>query len=82
MEQMPRRSTSFLVRAFFGNHRIVVIGILGILAGVTGSAAAVSEGAGVLGLLAFLGIGAVGLFFTLGYVCTAASRRRVTRRPR
>ncbi|MFJ3142505.1 hypothetical protein [Streptomyces halstedii] len=79
---MPQRGTGFLVRAVFGNHRILVIGILGTLAGVTGSVAAVSEGSGVLGLLAFLGIGVAGLFLTLGYVRTAASRREVTRRPR
>lgn len=79
---MPQRGTGFLVRAVFGNHRILVIGVLGTLAGVTGSVAAVSEGAGVLGLLAFLGIGVAGLFLTLGYVRTAASRREATRRPR
>ncbi|WP_128977914.1 hypothetical protein [Streptomyces roseicoloratus] len=52
----------------FGNHRIFIMGILGVMAGVVGAAAGITEGAGILEILSFVGIGVLGLTLIVGYV--------------
>ncbi|WKU43879.1 hypothetical protein Q3V23_07140 [Streptomyces sp. VNUA116] len=69
----------------FGNHRTLIMGILGTLAGVVGSVGGFSAGAGILEILGFIGIGALGLALAVGYVVVAsragASRAGASTRP-
>ncbi|WP_449475014.1 hypothetical protein [Streptomyces abikoensis] len=60
----------------FGNHRTLVLGILGTMAGVVGSVGGMSAGAGVLEILGFIGIGIAGLALAVGYVVVASKRPR------
>ncbi|MFH8790248.1 hypothetical protein [Streptomyces roseoverticillatus] len=58
----------------FGNHRTLIMGILGTMAGVVGSVGGISAGAGVLEILGFVGIGVLGLALAVGYVVVASRR--------
>lgn len=79
---MPKRGRSMLMNGLFGNHRTFVMGILGVFAGITGTAAALSNDARVLEILAFVGIGILGLILTVGYVVAYSKRPRTPERPR
>lgn len=65
----------------FGNHRTLIMGILGTMAGVVGSVGGISAGAGVLEILGFIGIGMLGLALAVGYV-VVASQSKGPRSPR
>ncbi|MGK5546044.1 hypothetical protein ACSNOH_15105 [Streptomyces sp. URMC 127] len=58
----------------FGNHRTLIAGILGTMAGVVGSVGGMSDGAGILEILGFAGIGIAGLVLAAGYVVVASKR--------
>jgi hypothetical protein len=58
------------------------MGILGVFAGITGTAASLSNDAGVLQILTFVGIGVLGLILTVGYVVAYSKRPRPPGRPR
>ncbi len=60
----------------FGNHRTLILGILGTMAGVVGTVGGISAGAGVLEILGFIGIGILGLALAVGYVVVASKRPR------
>lgn len=66
----------------FGNHRTLVMGILGTLAGVVGSVGGISAGAGILEIVGFAGIGILGLALAVGYVVVASRAGASTRPPR
>ncbi|MFE0047165.1 hypothetical protein [Streptomyces albireticuli] len=66
----------------FGNHRTLILGILATLAGVVGTVGGISDGAGVLDVLGFIAIGAVGLALAVGYVVALSKRPHPTSRPR
>lgn len=78
---MPKRGRSMLMNGLFGNHRTFVMGILGVFAGITGTAAALSNDARVLEILAFVGIGILGLILTVGYVVAYSKRPRTRNGP-
>ncbi|KOG89191.1 hypothetical protein [Streptomyces varsoviensis] len=64
------------LRALLGHHRTLVAGVIGALAGATGTVSAVSGDAGVLEILAFAGIGVLGLLLAIAYVLAYAQRPR------
>ncbi|MBF6048848.1 hypothetical protein GO001_27215 [Streptomyces sp. NRRL B-1677] len=61
-----------VAHVLFGNHRTLIMGILGTMAGVVGSVGGISAGAGVLEILGFIGIGLLGLALAVGYVVVAS----------
>jgi hypothetical protein len=78
---MPQRNTrpgrSGRVPAgyvLFGNHRTLILGILGTMAGAVGTVGGISGGAGVLEVLIFIGIGILGLALAVGYVVVASKK--------
>ncbi|MCC3772365.1 hypothetical protein [Streptomyces sp. UNOC14_S4] len=60
----------------FGNHRTLILGVLGTLAGVVGTVGGISDGARVVDILGFAAIGALGLALAVGYVVVASKRPR------
>lgn len=73
----PRRSgRPPAAYVLLGNHRTLIMGILGTVAGVVGTVGGISAGAGVLDTFGFVGIGLLGLALTIGYVVVAANRPR------
>ncbi|MFE7115786.1 hypothetical protein ACFU99_10235 [Streptomyces sp. NPDC057654] len=68
-----RRPTT---RALAGNNRTLVLGVLGAVGGIAGSINAISDGAGVLHILALAGIGVLGLALAIAYVIAYSKRPR------
>ncbi|MFC4517911.1 hypothetical protein [Streptomyces ehimensis] len=66
--------------ALFGNHRTLILGVIGTLAGAVGTIGGISGGARVIDILGFAAIGMLGLALAVGYVVVAAQRPRPGRR--
>ncbi|QLE72261.1 hypothetical protein FGW37_12205 [Streptomyces rectiverticillatus] len=78
----PGRGRPPVWHVLFGNHRTLILGIIATLAGVVGSVGGVSDGAGVLDILGFAAIGALGLGLAVGYVVALSKRPRPAARRR
>ncbi|RLV08797.1 hypothetical protein CTZ27_08570 [Streptomyces griseocarneus] len=72
--QPRRRRQAPITYAPFANHRALLLGILGTVAGVVGTVDGFSTGAGVLEILGFIGIGILGLALAVGYIVVVSKR--------
>ncbi|MFF9075568.1 hypothetical protein ACF1A9_25215 [Streptomyces sp. NPDC014872] len=73
---MSGRARQFLIGGFLGNHRTLIMGFIGVAAGVMGTVFGISDGAGVGEILSFLGIGTLGLLVVIGSVYALVIRSK------